>query len=192
MTETADQGMPADVLKAEHRIILRVTAVLERLIEQSESSGSLDADAMGKCVQFFQLFADAFHHAKEEDLLFPTLEKCGIPRDQGPIGVMLEEHKMARSLTQAMAEGLAQYTAGDGEGASVVRRAGKQYIELLGQHIYKEDNILYPMGDRVMSDQDQSTLCEQFCEAGCRSFGGKKAEELTRMVDELEAAHPGS
>ncbi len=192
MAETSDQGMPADVLKAEHRIILRVTAVLERLINKSESSGQFDADAMGTCVQFFQLFADAFHHAKEEDLLFPTLEKCGIPRDQGPIGVMLEEHKMARALTQAMADGLKQHAAGDSEGANVVCRAGKQYIELLGQHIYKEDNILYPMGDRVMSDQDQATLCDQFCEAGCRSFGGKNAEELTRMADELEAAHSGS
>ncbi len=186
MAEVNGREMPADVLKAEHRVILRVTTVLERLIQKSESGHQFDVVALGKCVQFLQLFADLCHHAKEEDLLFPMLEKCGMPRDHGPIGVMLAEHKIARELTRAMAQGLEAYTAGKAEGEAAVQLAGRQYIELLRQHIYKEDNILYPMGDRAMTDEDQATLCDQFCEVGCKSFGGKTADELAQMADELE------
>jgi len=182
--------MPVELLKAEHRAILRVVVVLEQLIGGDDAASPLDTDALGKCVEFLRLFADAFHHAKEEDLLFPTLERCGIPRDHGPIGVMLQEHSMARELTRAMADGLDACQAGQADAETAVRRAAAQYIELLRQHIFKEDNILYPMGDRVMTDEDQSTLCSQFCEVGCRKFGGKQAAELMRMADELEAALP--
>ncbi len=59
-------------------------------------------------------------------------------------------------------------------------------IELLTNHIYKEGNVLFNMGDRVMSDDDQATLCNRFCEVGCRAFGGKKREELVQIADELE------
>ena len=44
------------------------------------------------------------------------------------------------------------------------------------------------MGDSVMTEDDQGSLCSQFCEVGCLSFGGKKREELEQLADELEAA----
>ena len=79
---------------------------------------------------------------------------------------------------------------GDAEATERFIRAAHQYRDLLTHHIYKEDNILYPMGDRVMNDADQQTLCGKFCDVGCKSFGGKKREELERLAEELEAAWP--
>ena len=37
-----------------------------------------------------------------------------------------------------------------------------------------------------MTEEDQGSLCSQFCEVGCRSFGGKRREELEAMADDLE------
>lgn len=188
MTDVSSNETPTDVLRAEHQLILRVTAVVERLIRNAEAQGQFDAAAFGRCVQFLQRFADSCHHAKEEDLLFPVLERCGIPRESGPIGVMLSEHRSARALTQAMASALDDHAKGDRAGAAIVCERGRQYIELIRQHIFKEDHVLYPMGDRAMSGEDQATLCQQFGQAGCRRFGGQSAGELALMVDELEAA----
>ena len=39
-----------------------------------------------------------WHHGKEEEILFPLLEKKGIPADGGSLGVMLMEHGRARAL----------------------------------------------------------------------------------------------
>lgn len=43
-------------------------------------------------VGFPQTFADKCHHGKEERSLFPALVFAGIPKENGPIGVMLHEH----------------------------------------------------------------------------------------------------
>ena len=141
---------------------------------------------VGQCVEFFQLFADACHHAKEEDILFPVLEARGIPRADGPIGMMLYEHSLARQYTKVMANSLGALEIGEESAENRFRAAAREYIELLTNHIYKEDNILFNMGDRVMSDDDRTALCHRFCEVGWGSFGGKKREELLQIADVLE------
>lgn len=191
MNNTASQETPGGVLRAEHQVILRVMVVLGRLIERSKAGEGFEVDALNKCVTFFRYFADACHHAKEEDLLFPVLEQRGIPRDGGPIGVMLEEHTIARKLTKVMGDGLEAYAAGDRVGQNAVQVAAEQYIDLLTNHIDKEDNVLFVIGDQCMTAEDRTKLCEQFCEVGCRAFGGKKREELERIADELESEWPG-
>jgi len=181
----ADQK-PTQVLREEHQVILRVIGVLDKLVARSRRGDGFEADAFTQCVTFFKLFADACHHAKEEDLLFPVLEASGIPREGGPIGVMLYEHRLGRQYTAQMAEALKAFEAGDQSGVERFHDAAGQYSQLLTNHIFKEDNILFNMGDRVMPPGAQATLCTQFCEVGCRSFDGRRKEELARIADDLE------
>ena len=187
MSADESQAPPTGVLRQEHQVILRVIAVLDRLVTKSQDGDGFEADAMGKCVEFFRLFADACHHAKEEDLLFPLLEQRGIPREGGPIGVMLEEHRMARGHTRNMADALKAYADGNQEALSTFHEAARHYIQLLRNHIFKEDNILFNMGDRVMTGDDRAALCERFCEVGCRAFEGRRREALEKIADDLEA-----
>ncbi|NOT01436.1 MAG: hemerythrin [Phycisphaerales bacterium] len=181
-----EQDRPSAVLKAEHQVILRVLCVLDKLADRIEQGGEFPQKPLAQCVKFFRLFADACHHAKEEDLLFPVLESRGIPRDGGPIGVMLYEHQVARGLTRDMADALNAVGA-DAGAQSRFLRAARQYHELLTQHIFKEDNVLFNMGDRVLNPEDQSTMASRFCEVNCRVFEGKRREELSRIADDLES-----
>ena len=178
---------PVSVLRAEHQIILRVVRVLSGLMDRFEQAGEFVEAPLAKCVQFIRLFADACHHGKEEDLLFPVLESRGIPRDGGPIGVMLYEHQVARGLTKDMAGALADARTGDAAARTRFCQAARKYADLLTDHIYKEDNILFAMGDRMMNPGDQRTLTTQFCAVNCRAFEGRRREELQQIADELEA-----
>lgn len=65
-----------------------------------------------RIVQFFQVFADKCHHGKEENLLFPELERSGSPKERGPIAVMLAEHEQGQSFVKGRAEGLSDYNKG--------------------------------------------------------------------------------
>ena len=69
-----------DQLRAEHEGILTMLQILERISEQMNSGKQADTAHLGKIVEFLQVFADKCHHGKEEDILFPALEKVGIPR----------------------------------------------------------------------------------------------------------------
>ncbi len=187
MSDSTESLRPSSVLKREHRVIERVLRVLETLVARSEQGEGFEVESLNQCVEFFRLFADACHHAKEEDLLFPVLEERGIPRDGGPIGVMLYEHSQARMMTQQMGAALRAFEGGDGGAEARFRDTARQYLTLLTNHIYKEDNVLFNMGDHMMTEADQTLLCGRFGEVGCRAFEGKQREELAAIADELEA-----
>ncbi len=185
MNDAIDRESPTSMLKNDHRMIERVLRVLETLVIRSESGRGLEKALLADCVEFFRLFADACHHAREEEHLFPVLEQRGIPREGGPIGVMLYEHQQARELTRQMAEALASVDRDD-SAQSRFRAAARQYLSLLTNHIHKEDNILFRMGDQVMSSEDRRAVCARFCEASCMKVVGRNREELEAIADRLE------
>lgn len=152
---------PIETLMYEHRLIERVLGALEARL-QAWNHGDEDLDFVERAIGFFREFADGCHHHKEEQILFPALEERGLPRDGGPIGVMLAEHDSGRELIRAAAVGLARARQGDREAVEDVRRSLQQFAELLRGHIFKEDHVLFQMARQVLSEADTDEIGEQF------------------------------
>lgn len=112
------------------------------------------------------LEADLDHHlAHEEQALFPLLERY-LPRDRGPIAVMLLEHAELRqrvgNLRRAFDAWRRKAEAREGGGAAhagkLLTAAARQVIELLRMHIAKEDQILFPLARRFLSAAEIAEL----------------------------------
>jgi hemerythrin-like domain-containing protein len=128
---------PVEILTHEHRMIERALRALRGVCQKLESGTSIPVEVPAQLVEFIQTFADRCHHGKEEKHLFPELEARGVPRDGGPIGVMLYEHEMGRGFVREMADAAAAYARGESEAAARFVRAAHSYMDLLAQHIYK-------------------------------------------------------
>ncbi len=152
---------PTEILRQEHRIIEGMLALLQRAAAGLERGEEVDRALFEQAIDFIRNFADRYHHAKEEGALFTTMEAHGFPRRGGPIGVMLSEHDEGRAHVRGMAEALERYP--DDPTARVPLMAhARGYADLLSAHIYKEDNILYPMGDQMLPPSAQADLLRQF------------------------------
>lgn len=173
-------------LKGEHRLIERVLLVLRRLVDRAKAGDGFEIEALTRCVEFVRSFADSCHHGKEEDLFFPVLESRGIPRDGGPIGVMLQEHQLAREYTAEMGHALSAVVAGDRAAEESFLKAAERYLDLLHHHILKEDNVLFTLGEEVLTSEDECSLCAGFSEQDCGSFGGWTRAGLEQLAHELE------
>ena len=102
-------------------------------------------------LEFTESFAEP-HYQKEEKILFPALEKKGIPRDGGPIGVMLGEHEAKRRLIKELRKVVKE------EKKAEIKENTLAIIPLLRDHIFKEDNILYPCAKDVLSQEELAEL----------------------------------
>ncbi|MFH1647995.1 MAG: hemerythrin domain-containing protein [Chloroflexota bacterium] len=173
-------------LKQEHRIIERMLAVLEAAAARVDAGRELPADFFPRAVDFIRNFADRCHHGKEEDNLFPTLEKLGIPGESGPIGVMLAEHEQGRALVRGMEEDGRRYAKGEKKALNAAAKNARDYAQLLRQHIDKEDNILYEMADRMLSPANQMALIDKFEEVELERIGAGKHKEYLKLVEDLE------
>ena len=180
-----------DVLKDEHRGVERMLAIVEAASNRLAAGGAVPAELYLNAVDFFRGFTDGCHHAKEESKLFPALEQHGVSRQGGPVGVMLAEHEMGRTYVRAMAEAAARYSQGDKSAASGLVQCGRSYVSLLRQHIAKEDGILFPLADRVLSEGEQAQLGEEFEAIERERTGPGEHERYHHMLDELEQVVAG-
>ncbi len=177
--ETATSG-----LREEHQWILKVTGALEEIYDREPDQG-LDYEAIEDCVAFIRLFADACHHGQEEDLLFPELEGRGMPRDAGPIAVMLREHEMGRGLVGHMKKALPEARGGSPDARKILVNAGRGYIQLIRAHIQKEDNVLFQMADQLVTGGACDKLCKEYGVVCRRVFEGRTKEELESLAEGL-------
>src|SRR5512138_271352 len=135
-----------DQLRDEHKALLLMLAILEKITAKLQSEGFLEKEHLAGMLEFFSVFVDKCHHGKEEDLLFPALEKAGVPKEGGPIGIMLQEHDLGRSYIRGLRQGTADFkTVGGKQAVAQIVANIKKYSDLLTGHIDKEDNILYPI-----------------------------------------------
>ena len=156
---TKERSMKSvDRLVAEHDIIERGLTVLEKAVARIESGKSLPDGFPKWTPVFFSQFADKCHHAKEEDIFFPLLKERGIPEEGGPIGVMLGEHVIGRDCVQRMREANEADEFDKGKFAV----AANEFTQLLRQHIFKENNVLFKMAEQVLSEADDADLDEKF------------------------------
>ena len=169
-----------DRLVAEHDIIERGLNVLETAVSRIEANQTVPEDFVGWAPEFFSQFADKCHHAKEEDLFFPLLKERGIPEEGGPIGVMLNEHVLARDCVRRMREASEK----DGFDGAMFAAAAKQFIPLLRQHILKENNVLFKMAENVLNEADDDAVFGKFTEV-------EQERELAGLHEKSEAEVAG-
>lgn len=176
-----------DDLMHEHEAILFSLGILEKIAGYARSGGEFDISDARNLVGFLKEFADGCHHGKEEGILFPAMEAAGIPNEGGPIGVMLHEHVLGRERIRGMTAAL----EGSGDPESFAREAAG-YIELLRQHIEKENQVLFPMGERMLSAESLESLYPRFEDHEERVIGHGRHEELHAMLAEFEKRYAAS
>tara|TARA_Y100000310_G_scaffold127274_1_gene126355 strand:+ start:27315 stop:27857 length:543 start_codon:yes stop_codon:yes gene_type:complete len=149
------------ILVDEHKNILKVVDVIEHECDLVESGKKLDKDFFIKAIYFIRNYADKFHHAKEEDILFKELLKDSVQERLhcNPIEQMLHEHEKGRNFVKLTETGVKK-----GNSKKVIEDA-RNYINLIRDHIYKEDNILYPMSDEALDKKTQKDILDRFSKA---------------------------
>ncbi len=182
-----------EILSEEHKVIVRVISALETAADRLEAGQDVPVSFFLDAADFIKGFADGCHHRKEEGVLFQSMAANGVPVQNGPIGAMLADHEQGRLFTRGMREAALRLQAGDREAvavaaavAAVVENA-RGYANLLRTHIYKEDNILFPMADRAIPVDQQAQVFEGFEHVEHEETGEGVHEKYLAIAEKLES-----
>jgi len=162
----------------EHKAIQIALNILEKIQERWKKNDEADIKDINDLLDFLREFADKCHHGKEEIFLFPALEKAGIKKEGGPIGVMLLEHKKGRNLIKEMQDNMLNNPVSK----TGFIKAASEYVRLLRAHIEKENTILFPVIESGMSASEQKDLFESFENYENKVIGGGRHEELHALL----------
>jgi hemerythrin-like domain-containing protein len=176
---------PIEALKEEHRAIEKIADVLMKIADKLDSGEEVPLKDLLQTLDFIRTFADKCHHGKEEGILFPKLEMKGIPREGGPLGVMLYEHEVGRAAVRRMGEAIDMLARGEDRGAQQFSENAKIYAALIKDHILKEDDILYVMAESVLEEDEMEKMMGEFEEVEEKEIGKGVHEKYARLVEEL-------
>jgi hemerythrin-like domain-containing protein len=171
-------------MEAEHRPIETVVNSLSGVATAMEEGKPADANVLRTVVEFLQIYADQLHHGKEETQLFPLLIERGVPPGGCPIGGLRHEHEKGRDLVRTLAASLASHEQGKPEATEALIQNLRSIVDLYHSHIWKEDAMVYPMAERVLSDADKEDLGQKFVEVD-RAIGLDVVARLERFAKSL-------
>jgi hemerythrin-like domain-containing protein len=153
--------------------------VLDSIInecEQLENGKEMNASFFDDAVLFITEFADGYHHAKEEDVLFKTMLDNLAYMHCNPIPVMLHEHEVGRQFVKGMVAALARNNINE------LIQNSRGYCTLLRNHIFKEDNVLYPIAEDTLSDLQKQQIEEAYTSVQADNFNEKELQILIRKL----------
>jgi hemerythrin-like domain-containing protein len=169
----------------EHEAVTLMLNVLRSASDKMLQNEVIPSGHLDDMVDFLKVFVDKCHHGKEENILFPELVKKGLSERSGPVAVMLAEHEQGRAIIREMTTGIEAYKNGDKDAVRNITDSALSYIQLLTQHIYKENNILFKMADDLLSPEEQEEALKRFDELEERVIGPDKHEELHDRLHKL-------
>jgi hemerythrin-like domain-containing protein len=170
----------------EHRLIERVFGAMHMAATRISQGEYIRPAFFTNAALFIKNYADGCHHKKEEGILFVVMSPSATPSQAGPVGVMLAEHETGRQFTQEMRAAAEMWEKGDNFAQGAVVQNALGYVALLRQHIYKEDNILFPMADQLLSLVMQKKVAADFRRAGIEEARAGIHEKYLALAEVLE------
>jgi len=180
------------ILREEHDVILQMLEALDGTSQRLEANEPVSLQTLTDFQEFATLFADRCHHGKEEDLLFPLLERKGVPRAGGPLGCMLSEHDEGRAFVALMKTNASLCASGDTAARTAWVHAARAYANLLRNHIWKENEILFRMAERLMSPEEQEALANEFAKVEEEMIGRETFAQLRERPAKLAGEVPAA
>jgi hemerythrin-like domain-containing protein len=164
---------PMKKLVDEHVLIKRWIALIPEFVNNLDVESEEGRRLILKGIDMIRSYADKYHHAKEEDILFKYFDE-----EADIIKVMHADHAHGRSLVKEMLAAL------DKRDTKTIAANLMAYRDLLSEHIRKEDEILYPWMDNQLSTRQVGELFAKFDEVDRQI--DLSPEKYEAFVDQLE------
>jgi len=166
---------PIAILQEEHKAIQGYLNELEAIARKLDPNVEPSQNVLTKLGKISQMLLEAeSHHKREEDALFPRLERQGIT---GPPSIMRLEHDDLRKRKKALKELVDSGDKLKPEFVKQLRELSDYIVPTLTSHIFKENNILYPTALQAVPQGEWSRIRKEFDEIGYCSFTPRRIVE---------------
>jgi len=177
-------GHPISILMEEHKIMLQIAEKLNTFAKkiQQLSDRSYIGDELHHLEHIAEDFRDSEkHYLREENVLFPSLEKHGITE---PPAIMWTEHNQIRERKKQLSKLIEDYNGLSFQDfKKQLGETAEALNNLLPNHFFKENNILFPTALRVIANDEWKGIRTEFDEIGYCCFTPPHLTGVSQMKE---------
>jgi len=173
-------------LKDEHVLILKGLECLRMARDKIERNQHPPKLFFQKAVPFFQNYADKYHHYKEEFIMFGFLARKKEGQLDLEIGSLRHQHEIGRQFLTRLKKSISGYEMKNEIAITSLLENLASFISVLSRHIFREDNLFFPMVEQELPLDEKATLLEQFKLEEEKSNSMNPIENNLELLKEME------
>lgn len=173
-------------LSKEHSQAREVLHVVNKICANLALKGDIKKEHFSQVMEFFKKYIDKSHHTKEENCLFPALEKIKIKHHETLLETMLMEHNLVRHYVKGLEESYLEIKNGNQAATQPFIENGTSYIKFLLWHMDKEDKELFPLAEKLLDETTKREIETEFEKIDFEVRNPKMHEEITKSLKEMK------
>jgi hemerythrin-like domain-containing protein len=151
-------------LTREHEAIQSALERFARTLDAAELDGQIDAESVGRLLDFLERQVDGHHQEKEERALLRCLLERARGADLHGAQSTFREHVDERKLLALMRDNLDGACYGEPNCVAAVVRYARRYVATQREHIAWEQRVLFTMAERILGPDEDRDILQKFRE----------------------------
>lgn len=170
---------PIKILFDEHEIIISAIDIAKRADKLIAKDEVAYEKLIRDLINFFKVYADQYHHYKEEKILFPEMSKKNELLEGGVIKEMFENHEDFRNLIKEIETFL------DKKDYIQAQQQLHKYTEALLDHIAVENDEVFQMAESIFDNDELEKIYFRFQDSDFE-VGEQNKIELVNQLKEIQ------
>lgn len=154
--------LSVDVLISEHVLIMRLVDLIRKEAEQIAKTNVVKPNKIMQVTVFLQVYADKYHHGKEEGILFRALSQKKLSEaDHDLMTELMMEHAHARKTISGLKIANENYINGKTDALPDVLQLLTTLAELYPRHIEKEDKQFFYQVMKYFTQEEKDDMLKK-------------------------------
>ena len=153
---------PTDNLIIEHREISELLNIMSIIADNIKSKDVFYPNDVEEIIDYLIIILDKSHQDKEDEVFYPELIMSGVPNDKAPLSIVNYEHTLAKHYLNEISSCVVNCKIGNDFSGDLLADSLTNYVIVIQNHIQREEEIVFPMANEVLSEEKQNEISQKF------------------------------
>jgi hemerythrin-like domain-containing protein len=160
--ESIRMSKTLNIIRDEHRSIAAILHGMEFLVQKIRArKKKVDPRVFHAMLYYLDTFSERIHHPKEDRFLFKAMRERSAEADTH-IADLEEEHARGEDALRRLAQCLIRYEEGGEREFPAFEREVENFVRNYRDHMRKEEDVVFPLAERLLSAQDWQAIDHAF------------------------------
>ena len=174
-----------DIIRDEHRSISAILHGMEYLVDRVRArKAKINPRVFRAMIYYLDTFSERMHHPKEDRFLFSALRNRG-GEAATAVADLEREHAAGGNALRRLEQCLVRYEEGGDREFQAFADAVAKFVREYRDHMHKEESIVFPMAERLLSAQDWQAIDRAFAENRDPLAADRDTRDFEKLFDRI-------
>ena len=179
-----------NIIRDEHRSIAAILHGMEYLVQRIRARRKkVDPRVFHAMLYYLDTFSERMHHPKEDQYLFKAMRERGVEAGTH-VADLEEDHARGEDALRRLAQCLIRYEEGGEQEFPAFEREVENFVRNYRDHMRKEEDIVFPLAERLLSASDWQAIDRAFEENRDPLAGERDTRDFEKLFDRIVSLAP--